>query len=171
MIGLAETSTGNARPNSKSEQDTTVGDKNFKIRYQYAPLLSDNESRDFCSKMVEAKKLYRKEDIIMMGEMPVNEGWGPEGADTYNIWLYKGGGSCRHFWMRKTYMAIDVTPDVKNPQSEVSVNDAKKKGLKPPKNASEVAKLPREIGGNKRGFLEPKKWKTKVNKGFKEKDE
>ena len=169
MIGLAET--GIARPNSKSEQDTTIKNMNFKVRYQYAPLLSDNESRDFCSKMVKAKKLYRKEDIIKMGEMPVNEGWGPEGADTYDIWLYKGGGSCRHFWMRKTYMAIDVNPDVKNPQSEISVNEAKKKGLKPPKNASEVAKLPREIGGDKRGFLEPKNWTTKVDKGFNEKEE
>jgi len=168
MIGLAET--GIARPNSKSEQDTTIKNMNFKVRYQYAPLLSDNESRDFCSKMVKAKKLYRKEDIIKMGEMPVNEGWGPEGADTYDIWLYKGGGSCRHYWMRKTYMAIDVSPDVKNPQSEISVNEAKKKGLKPPKNASEVAKLPREIGGDKRGFLEPKNWTTKVDKGFKEKE-
>ena len=169
MIGLAET--GIARPNSKSEQDTTIKNMNFKVRYQYAPLLSDNESRDFCSKMVKAKKLYRKEDIIKMGEMPVNEGWGPEGADTYDIWLYKGGGSCRHYWMRKTYMAIDVSPDVKNPQSEISVNEAKKKGLKPPKNASEVAKLPREIGGDKRGFLEPKNWTTKVDKGFNEKEE
>ena len=34
------------------------------------------------------------------------------GAATYDIWLtknfhklYKGGGACHHFWMRKTYMA------------------------------------------------------------------
>tara|TARA_B100001059_G_scaffold226913_1_gene256005 strand:- start:1850 stop:3625 length:1776 start_codon:yes stop_codon:yes gene_type:complete len=162
MIGLAET--GVARPNSKSEQDKTVGNKKFKVRYQYAPLKSDKNSRDFCTLMVKAKKLYRKEDIIKMKDLPVNEGWGPEGADTYDIWLFKGGGSCRHFWMRKTYMAIDVVPDVKNPNSEVSVNEAKKSGLKPTKNDSRVAKRPRDQ--KNRGFLEPKDFKTKQDKAF-----
>lgn len=164
MIGLAETSTGVARPNSKSEQDKKVGDKNFKVRYQYAPLESDSESRPFCTEMVKAAKLYRKEDIIKMKDVPVNKGWGPEGADTYDIWLYKGGGSCRHFWMRKTYMAIDVVPDVKNPNSEVSVNKAKKDGLKPSKNDSRVAKRTRDQ--KHRGFLEPKDFKTKQDKAF-----
>jgi hypothetical protein len=168
MIGLA--STGTARPNAKSEQDDTVDNMKFKVRYQYAPLKFDKESRSFCTEMVKAKKLYRKEDIDMMskltGDAAVNKGWGPRGADNYDLWLYKGGGSCRHFWMRKTYMAVEVAPDVKNPNSEVSVNEAKKKGLKPTKNDSKVAKLPREIGGKKRGFLEPKNWTTDVNKGF-----
>lgn len=169
MIGLA--STGIARPNAKSEQDSQVDNMKFKVRYQYAPLMADGESREFCSKMVDAAKkgkLYRKEDIIKMSEMPVNKGWGPKGdSDTYDIWLYKGGGSCRHFWMRKTYMAVDVAPDVKNPKSEISVNEAKKKGLKPPKNESEVAKRPRDLDEKKRGFLEPKNWTTKQDKGFK----
>ena len=40
-----------------------------------------------------------------MSTMPVNPGWGLNGADTYDIWLYKGGGDCHHFWMRKTYRA------------------------------------------------------------------
>jgi hypothetical protein len=26
-----------------------------------------------------------------MSEMAVNKGWGAKGADTYSIWLYKGG--------------------------------------------------------------------------------
>ena len=28
---------------------------------------------------------------------------GAGGADTYDILLYKGGGACRHFWIRETY--------------------------------------------------------------------
>jgi len=167
MLKLA--STGTARSNAKSEQDQTVNEKQFKVRYQYAPLQSDSESREFCSKMVAAKKLYRKEDIIAMGKKsanPVNPGWGPNGADTYSIWLYKGGGSCRHFWMRKTFVAEGVAPDVKNPNAEVSVNEAKKSGLKPTKNDPKVAKRARDIGGNKRGFLEPKKWNTDQGKAF-----
>ena len=162
MIGLA--STGVARPNAKSEQDKSVGDKKFKVRYQYAPLKSDKDSRDFCSMMVKAAKLYRKEDIMKMKDMPVNAGWGAEGADTYDIWLYKGGGSCRHFWMRKTYMAVEVDPDVKNPNAEVSVNEAKKEGLKPVKNDPKVAKRPRDQ--KNRGFLKPKDFKTKQDKSF-----
>lgn len=162
MIGLA--STGVARPNAKSEQDTQVGDKKFKVRYQYAPLEVDSQSRDFCSEMVRAAKIYRKEDIQKMSTMKVNEGWGPEGADTYDIWLYKGGGSCRHFWMRKTYMAVDVAPDVKNPNAEISVNEARSEGLKPEKNDAKVAKRTRDQ--ENRGFLKPKNWTTKQDKGF-----
>ena len=156
MIGLA--STGSARPNAKSKQDGEVKDLKFKVRYQYAPLDSDSKSRDFCIKMVKAKKIYRKEDIEQMGKQPVNAGWGEEGAATYDIWLYKGGGSCRHFWMRKTYMAKDVQPDAKNPKAEISVNKAKKEGFKPETNDTKVAKRPRDM--KNRGFIKPKNFTT-----------
>ena len=156
MIGLA--STGSARPNAKSKQDGEVKDNKFKVRYQYAPLKSDSKSRDFCTKMVNAKKIYRKEDIEQMGKQPVNAGWGEEGAATYDIWLYKGGGSCRHFWIRKTYMAIDVQPDAKNPKAEISVNKAKKEGFKPETNDTKVAKRPRDM--KNRGFIKPKNFTT-----------
>ena len=150
MIGLA--STGSARPNAKSEQDGQSDGFNFKVRYQYAPLKTSANSRDFCTNMVSAKKIYRKEDIIQMGEQPVNKGWGPKGStSTYSIWEFKGGGSCHHFWMRKTYMAKGVTPDAKNPRAEVSVNKAKKKGFKPEKNESNVAKRPTDMDYD--GFL------------------
>tara|TARA_R110000796_G_scaffold127978_1_gene243395 strand:- start:592 stop:2514 length:1923 start_codon:yes stop_codon:yes gene_type:complete len=156
MIGLA--STGSARPNAKSEQDGEVKDLKFKVRYQYAPLDSDSKSRDFCIDMVKAKKIYRKEDIEQMGKQPVNAGWGEEGAATYDIWLYKGGGSCRHFWMRKTYMAKDVQPDAKSPKAEISVNKAKKEGFKPDTNDTKVAKRPRDM--KNRGFIKPKNFTT-----------
>ncbi|QDP55668.1 MAG: putative portal protein, partial [Prokaryotic dsDNA virus sp.] len=120
MIGLA--STGTARPNAKSDLDgETKSEKRFIVRYQYAPLAVSNNSREFCRKMVAARKIYRKEDILSMGERAVNAGWGKGGADTYSIWLtknfhnpliinklqklYKGGGGCHHYWMRKTYLA------------------------------------------------------------------
>ena len=92
-------STGTARPNIKSDQDGAV----FKHRYRYVGGVSDN-TRDFCKKMVQLNKIYRKEDIIAMGSQEVNKGWGPNGDATYSIWLYKGGGSCRHKWMRETYL-------------------------------------------------------------------
>ena len=157
MINLA--STGSARPNSKSEQDEVTDDLTaFKVRYQYAPLTVSANSREFCKKMVAAKKIYRKEDIMQMSQRAVNAGWGVKGAATYDIWLtknfhklYKGGGACHHFWMRKTYMAKGVQPDATNPKAEVSVNKAKKEGFKPEKNNSKVAKRPVDMP--KKGFV------------------
>ena len=143
MIGLA--STGSARPNAKSEQDGEVDGTNFKVRYQYAPLQVGANSREFCKKMVSAKKIYRKEDIEQMSSRAVNAGWGLAGADTYDIWLYKGGGGCHHFWMRKTYMAKGVKPDANNPKAEVSVNKARKEGFKPETNDPKVAKRPKDM--------------------------
>ena len=143
MIGLA--STGTARPNATSEQDGEADDMKFKVRYQYAPLKTQANSREFCKKMVSAKKIYRKEDIMQMSTRAVNAGWGLNGADTYDIWLYKGGGACHHFWMRKTYMAKDVKPDATNPKAEISVNKAKKEGFKPETNDPKVAKRPKDM--------------------------
>ena len=164
MVGLA--STGTARPNAKSKQDEVTDDLTaFKVRYQYAPLKTQANSREFCKKMVAAKKIYRKEDITQMGKKAVNAGWGLKGAATYDIWLtknfhklYKGGGSCRHFWMRKTYMAKGVQPDATNPKAEISVNKAKKEGFKPETNDDKVAKRPRDM--KNRGFIKPKNFTT-----------
>ena len=84
--------TGTARPNAKSDQDGKNEEGvQFKVRYQYAPLRASDNSRSFCKKMVSAKKIYRKEDIQQMSQKAVNAGWGLNGADTYDIWLYKGG--------------------------------------------------------------------------------
>ena len=146
--------TGTARPNAKSSQDGTNEEGlQFKVRYQYAPLTFSDNSRDFCKKMVKAKKIYRKEDIDMMSKKAVNPGWGPKGANTYDIWLYKGGGDCHHFWMRKTYRAKkkNLKPNVGNPNAEISVNKAKKEGFKPEVNAKEVAMRPTDMPNN--GFV------------------
>jgi hypothetical protein len=146
--------TGTARPNAKSDQDGKNEEGvQFKVRYQYAPLKASDNSRSFCKKMVSAKKIYRKEDIQQMSQKAVNAGWGLNGADTYDIWLYKGGGDCHHFWMRKTYMAkgAKLKPNVGNPNAEVSVNKAKKEGFKPEVNAKEVAMRPTDMPNN--GFV------------------
>ena len=152
-------STGTARPNAKSSQDETVDGTQFKVRYQYAPLKDTfdkdgkNVTRDFCQKMVAAKKIYRKEDIEMMSKQAVNAGWGPRGADTYSIWFYKGGGACHHFWMRKTYMKKGTgSIDINSPLAPtISVNQARKAGFKPEKNSELVAKRPIDMPNE--GFL------------------
>ncbi len=150
--------TGEAFPNAKSEQDGETKDgRKYKIRYSYAPGTTKTNSREFCKMMVNAKKVYRKEDILRMRKQEVNAGFGPRGASTYDIWLYKGGARCHHFWMRKTYLAKaeGVTPDAKNPNADVSVNQARKAGVKPETNNEKVAKRPVDMPNE--GFLKPRK--------------
>jgi len=53
-----------------------------------------------------------------MGSMAVNAGFGENGADTYSIWLYKGGPRCHHKWQRLTYLSDTKSIDVKSPKAE-----------------------------------------------------
>jgi hypothetical protein len=159
MIGLA--STGRAAPNEESDQDIAL----FKVRYQYAPLNLTFKngipvSREFCVKMVNSAKIYRKEDIQAMLDEAVNPGWGPRGAANYDIWLYKGGGSCHHYWMRKTYFRKrdskgQFLPDkgLENDKN-ISVNEARREGFTPPTNDALVAKRPVDMPNQ--GFLNPR---------------
>jgi len=160
MIGLA--STGTARPNASSEQDgeNAAGEK-FRVRYQYSPLKAGANSRDFCKKMVAAKKLYRKEDIIAMEQRAVNAGFGPQGSDTYSIWLYKGGARCHHKWVRKTYMWKEgIKPDVKSPNAEtISTTKARGKGFRAPANPNKVSIAPNKM--KNKGFINPPSDKDK----------
>ena len=151
-------STGVARPNAKSVQDgVTPEGRPYKVRYKYAPNEIKSNSREFCRLMVNAKKIYRKEDIIAMGSKEVNKGWGPRGnSDTYSIWFYKGGGLCHHFWMRQVYMGKEGANnvDAKSPKAEVGVNKAKREGAKIVSNDTKVAKEPRFMPNE--GFLNPR---------------
>jgi len=137
-------STGVARPNSKSKQDGTSRQDSqkgveFLVRYSYSPQRTKDTSRQFCSKMVDAGKVYRKEDIQAMTKKAVNAGFGKGGSDTYSIWLWKGGARCNHKWFRKTYQ-------VKNgKKSEITSGQAKSKGFKAPKNAQKVPVAPKDM--------------------------
>jgi len=111
-------STGNARPNAKSEQDENIDGIRFITRYVYAGETSA-KSRLFCKKMTDANKIYRKEDILRMSEQAVNKGFGPKGADTYSIWFYKGGGACHHRWNKQIYASFEgVNIDVNSPKAK-----------------------------------------------------
>ena len=62
-------SSGTARPNSKSEQDEIIDGLKFITRYVYAGKGGgeSGKTRPFCENMMKANKIYRKEDIIQMG--------------------------------------------------------------------------------------------------------
>lgn len=145
-------STGTANPRAKSEQDATVDGFKFMTRYRYNGGVKEN-SREFCKKMVAADKVYRKEDIVRMGSQVVNAGWGARGADTYDIFLYKGGGSCHHKWMRQTFVAFEqgrgidpLSPNAKT----ISTNKAEKAGYRV-RNPQQVAMRPVDMPNQ--GFL------------------
>ena len=144
--------TGAARPAAKSEQDAIVDGKYFITRYVYAGSFSHPDMRPFCKKMIEAGKLYRKEDIVSMENVAVNPGWGPNGVDTYDVWFYKGGGNCKHFWEKRVY--VDASGAKINPNdpdaSRIAVSMAERMGYKV-RNNSLVAKLPEDMPYN--GFL------------------
>ena len=121
--------TGTARPNANSEQDGKI----FKHRYRYTGEVTE-KSRKFCRKMIEANKVYRKEDIVRMESEAVNKGFGAKGADNYSIWLYKGGGACYHKWVRETYLrksdinsplAKKFTPSQTRKQGEIAPTNNK----------------------------------------------
>jgi hypothetical protein len=144
--------TGAARPAARSEQDDIIDGKYFITRYVYAGSFSHPDMRPFCKKMIEAGKLYRKEDIVSMENVAVNPGWGPEGANTYDIWFYKGGGNCKHFWEKRVY--VDASGAKINPNdpdaTRIAVSMAERMGYKV-RNNSLVAKLPEDMPYN--GFL------------------
>jgi len=94
-------------PNKKSDDDKGV----YKIRYRYGPDFISNKSREFCSTMVQEAKsgvIFRREDIIQMGDSGVNGQFAPSGQSSYSIWKYKGGVNCHHRWERLTFRRKQV---------------------------------------------------------------
>ena len=138
-----------SNPNGKSEQDTEI----IKVRYVYSPKSVQSDSRSFCKKMVAASKVYRKEDIEAASLRAVNPGLGKGGSNTYDLFLYKGGARCHHFWSRQTYL--------KKTNKKISVNQAKKlireagvDAKRLPTNSPKVAQRPIDMPNE--GFVNPR---------------
>lgn len=132
----------------KSEQDTEI----IKVRYVYSPNSIQDDSRDFCKKMVAARRVYRKEDIEAASKRAVNRGFGEGGSNTYDLFLWKGGPRCHHFWSRQTYL--------KKTNKKISVNQAKKlireagvDAKRLPVNSPKVAQRPIDMPNE--GFVNP----------------
>lgn len=94
----------------KSSQDTSL----FKIRYRYAG--NSTGEREFCKKVLLANKVYRAEDLN--ANFVYNEDFAPKGSTSYNIFLYKGGVNCKHWWQRIILL--------KKGNKVISVNQARK---------------------------------------------
>ena len=138
--------TGKANPTRDSSQDSEM----FAVRYKYAG--NQNPERPFCQAMINAGKIYRKEDIELMKDRPVNPGFGKGGTDTYDIWLYKGGGllsdnfkggTCKHYWLRQIFVKSGVGDKRKaNLNKQISVAEARRRGFTPTPNNRKVGTTP-----------------------------
>jgi len=102
-------------PNNRSDEDNGL----FKVRYVYKG--SASPERQFCKNVLGAKLVYRKEDIDAASNKVVQAKMGPNGANTYDIFLYKGGVNCQHFWQRQIYL--------KRNNKKISVNEARRRIL------------------------------------------
>ena len=98
-------------PSSKPQASSELDNDIIKIRYTYDG--NPNPEREFCEKMMKAKRVYRREDIVgpnwpsSLGgasARAVNPGFGPGGSNTYDLLLWKGGAQCKHRWVRRTYL-------------------------------------------------------------------
>ena len=138
---------GKATPYRESDQDgKTPASKllgyTFLVRYYYSPNRVKRTSREFCKKMVRAKKVYRKEDIIAMEDKVVNAGFGKGGSDKYSVWLHAGGARCSHRWNRRIYARKEGS---KSLGDTISTTQAIKKGFRPEKNDKRVSIAPRNM--------------------------
>ena len=143
-----------ATPNKRSSQDGVNKSFNdyYKVRYVYA---TDNfltnksgTSRDFCKDMVSAKKIYTKEDLVNANSNSVNPGFGHNG-NSYNIFLYKGGPQCRHFFLRRIYKTSLRAAKSKISSSQlISYTKARSEGFTAERNDKLVAIAPQRMKNN-----------------------
>ena len=157
-------STGRANPNARSSQDglNRSGTAFYKVRYVYRNdnflINKSGTNRDFCRIMERADKIYRKEDIERM--RGANPGFGPHGAKNYDIFLYKGGPQCHHFWLRQIYRAPAIDddyvyyPDNVQDEENIGYTKARMEGFTAERNDGLVAIPPRRMANN--GYLNPR---------------
>lgn len=119
-----------SNPNEESNLDFGQ----FRVRYRYGiandhigeQLIKDN-TREFCSSLVRARKIYRREDISIMSFRGAN----PIAKRNYSIFKLKGHWNCRHAWIREVFVIErDPAETENNPIAEKTTLSNMKKELK-----------------------------------------
>ena len=87
------------------------------IKYRYS---GPAAQRNFCRAMLSLNKVYTREELQKLNSF--NPGFGRNGAPTYNVFKYKGGPNCQHYWEqvrvfrdgRRTVVVSEGPADVYN---------------------------------------------------------
>jgi hypothetical protein len=90
---------------SESSRSSNLDKSVYKVRYEYAEKYSSNNSRGFCAEMMARTSggiVYRLEDIDKASRAGVNQSFGHKG-EPYDLFKYKGGPYCGHYWKEKLY--------------------------------------------------------------------
>ena len=77
----------------------------YKVRYKYSQKYSSGKSRQFCRIMMNRSQrgvVYRLEDIDKASRAGVNKSFGHKGK-AYDLFKYKGGVNCGHFFSEVLY--------------------------------------------------------------------
>jgi hypothetical protein len=108
----------NSKPNGFSYLDKSF----YKVRYSYQEKYSSGNSRDFCKSMMRRTDngvVYRLEDIDKATREGVNKSFGHKGQP-YDLFKFKGGVQCGHFWQEELYRMKDKTEEYISRGEEVS---------------------------------------------------
>jgi len=77
----------------------------YKVRYKYSTKYRKKNTREFCKEMMQRSArgvVYRLEDIDYASIAGVNQELGHKGQP-YDLFKYKGGVNCGHFWTEMLY--------------------------------------------------------------------
>ena len=106
---------------SKENQPSVDDYGQWKVLYRYTRYDGSesvgNNSRTFCQNVIKAGKWFRKEDINKLTIQGANEGFGLQGQRFYDIFTYKGGKNCQHFWQAFIIPRKDKASDRKRPSA------------------------------------------------------
>jgi len=78
----------------------------FELRYRYAknPTMSSGSAeRGFCKAMLYMSRYYTREEIDSMSGNGVNSQFAEKGTNSYDIFQFRGGCYCKHFWKAFLY--------------------------------------------------------------------
>ena len=114
-------SVGQIKGASKENQPSVDDYGQWKVLYRYTRYDGTesvgNNSRTFCQNVIKAGKWFRKEDINKLTIQGANEGFGLQGQRFYDIFTYKGGKNCQHFWQAFIIPRKDKASDRKRPSA------------------------------------------------------
>jgi len=104
---------------SNPNEESALDKGQFRVRYRYGiardhvgeQLIKEN-TREFCSALVRAKKIYRREDISIMSFRGAN----PIAKRNYSIFNLKGHWNCRHAWIREVFVIERDPSETENNQ-------------------------------------------------------